>query len=283
MTEITCISCDCGNVTTISFPDGKIHLCKNCRIQWGEPQQCSNYDDVINSYYHNPKSFGKAEAYPPYLEFFSYLQHKMKKQSPSEINILDIGCGSGIFIQECQKRGYSASGIEASLEIKPLIPAEVLPKIIFKPVQRLLNYNEQFDVITFWDSFEHIPDAFTVLNMLRKNLKQGGFVYIRVNNVRDIYNYVSLSLLRLLPEPYNKWLLKRCFSFPYHVWNFSKDGITGLLAKNNWKIAYHNFTDTPALRLTNNKLIATAINAAYIVNKLIRGGKIGNYYIVPLI
>ena len=135
--------------------------------------------------------------------------------------------------------------------------------------------------MTFWDSFEHLENAFEILSKIRPFLKEGGIVYLRVNNNRDIYNWITRFLLILTPE-LGKRMLKNCFGLPWHRWNFSYTGMRNLLAKNNWGIIHFSPSETPASRFTSNPFIIFLIRCAYLINRLIRGGKIGNYYLKPI-
>lgn len=185
-----------------------------------------------------------------YQDFFKFVKGKKK--------ILDVGCGRGVFLRECIKRGHEAIGVEKNKSI----PKDL--NIIFSEIEDVGLHT--FDIITFWDSFEHLKNPFEVIN----NLKFNDFIFIHTNNNHDIFNIISLL---------NKNLFKICFGFPEHLWNFSKKSMFDLLHKNGWEIIRFKITETPASRFTDNFILKNLIKLGYLFNKLIKGGKIGEYYI----
>jgi len=281
-----CPSCGSNDVKEYEYEEGAIMLCKGCKLQWAE------YDarfekstdamvlqepirESIHSRYMSPSSIPAASKYPPYVAFFDFLKTKKPER---QLRILDIGCGNGMFLQECLRRGYDAIGIEANNNLRTVIPENILNRVIFSPIEKIDTFEQPFDVVTFWDSFEHLSNGFELLDRVRTYLKNDGIIYLRVNNNHDITNFLTLFMLRLFPKA-GKRMLKICFGFPDHVWNFSKIGMQNLLTKKNWKTILSCFSETPPSRFTKNIILAGMIRSAYLLNKIVGGGKIGEYYI----
>jgi len=252
-------------------------------MQWGKPNKRNNEmifnaDNSENiSYYMQYESLDNFNEYRLYVEFIKVI----KKSFPynHKFKILDIGCGSGVFIKFCLQNNYEAIGIEIDNRLKKIIEKDIISNIIFEDVNNADLNEQKFDVITFWDSFEHIENAFEMLNNLKKYMTEKTIIYIRVNNNHDIYNYLSYALYKLYPTKGSEFF-KGCFGFPGHVYNFSVKGMNNLCQKNGWKIIHQNISETPASRLTPNPIFRLLINTAYFINKLIKGGKIGNYYLI---
>ncbi len=262
-------------------------MCSDCGLQWGKVFQ-EHKDIVIQNsdyfpqkylHYFESTSIGDISTYPPYVDFFNALGGLKDKE---KLNILDIGCGSGIFIGECLRRGHDAQGIEANEQMRKHMASNVVAQCHFGLAQDISSLmpsqEKKYDVITFWDSFEHIESSFEILDALRERLTDDGVIYARVNNNRDIYNYLSKFLLNVIP-PLGRNIFKKCFGFPYHCWNFSELGMESLLEQHGFKIVKKVVGETPASRLTKNAILVSLIRSAYFANRLIKGGKIGNYYI----
>ena len=277
---VKCQSCGSTNTRKFSYPEGDIFVCKGCKIQWGVLSKGVS-DDNLNlkeTHYMTAESYGDYNEYPLFKDFFSTLEQVFGKK---KLNILDVGCGSGTFIRASSNKGHNIYGIELVEGVKKFMPKDVVPKVIFDDIRNIKEFQlPKFDVITFWDSFEHIADPFKVIDELRPHLSEKGLIFLQVNNNWDIYNIVSKTLINLAPS-IGKPVFRSCFGFHAHLWNFSYQGIKNLLEKNGWKIRKYKFLDTPANRLVRNPILVFIFNIAYMVNRLIRGGKLGAYYISP--
>lgn len=277
MEDTKCPACKNNNLKTILFPERNFFDCSNCRLQWGDGVKRFQGEtkSKITSYYLSAKSIQHPASYLPYLEFFEELK---RWKSGTGLKILDVGCGNGIFIKECLRRGFSAVGVEASPRFLGIIPAELKDKIFFGTIEEYLEPSKDtFDVITLWDVFHCLEKPFVILDGLRKVLRRDGIVYLRVNNREDVYNFAvdfSLKWFLLL----GKRLFVGCFG-EYSYWNFSSMSMTSLLAENGWKILSFQFSDTPASRLTPNPFLAAFFNIAYGFNRMQKWGKVGNYYV----
>jgi 2-polyprenyl-3-methyl-5-hydroxy-6-metoxy-1,4-benzoquinol methylase len=269
-----------------SFSYGNIYMCRACKLQWAtkfKKHSMYNNTAILKAHYMLPESTHCPQNYSPYLDFFRFLTTYFDKNRLSNLKVLDVGCGNGVFLKECMRREYNVIGVEMNRAFEKQIPKKVLDKIIFKPIEKIQRFNNSFDLITFWDTFEHIEDSFNVLNKIKLFLKPGGLIYIRVNNNHDIFNHLTLSMLKLFPKA-GKKLLEKCFGFmeygSNHFWNFSEEAMKNLLKQNGWRIIHSSIGETPTSRLTSNCILKVLISFAYLLNKAIGGGKIGNYYIV---
>ena len=187
-----CISCFSHDITQINYQEGTIFLCGSCQLQWGitlNDIKSEEADfDISNNYYMSMASLGELEKYRPFSDFFKILSNENHRQM---LDIFDVGCGNGAFIQLCLKKSHNAQGVELNKQHQLSLPAELVEKVEFMNVNDLDFGGKLYDVITFWDCFEHIPNAFEVLDKLRNHLKSDGLIYLRVNNNKDIYNYLA--------------------------------------------------------------------------------------------
>lgn len=276
-----CFACSEEVDTSYSYPEGSIYTCGNCCLQWAV---CNDYlhaqvgGEMEGSYYMRAESIKNLTGYKPYDEFFRNAREMIPGNTP--LKILDVGCGNGMFIQSAVERGHDAIGVELNEKYQDFMSEELAQKITFGKPAEALDYSAEgkFDCICFWDCFEHIPDGFTLIDKLAGNLKPEGFFYLRVNNRRDIFNFISDVSLKIFPA-FGKKLLRKCFNFPAHAWNFSYKSLLLMLHKHQWELLRHKFSDTPSDRLTDNGLVSLAFNIAYLFNRVAGGGKIGNYYI----
>jgi len=275
----SCPNCHHAISRQFTFPEGNINICDFCCLQWGsvDKSHCGGFITSTNEHYLNPSSLKETSQYAPYLDFFSVLDDKLGKRS---LRILDIGCGGGGFVKTCLEFGHDAWGVEANVDLARYMPETTRSRVHFGLAEEFYCQGDPFDVITFWDSFEHMEKAFDLLERLKCYLKPGGLVYLRVNNNWDIFNILTLMVLRIAPG-IGKRLLKACFNFPDHCWNFSRKAMCDMLEGRGWSTIIVHIGETPASRLSSSLCFRLVIRVAYLVNTMLGGGKIGNYYVKP--
>lgn len=280
MTDGACPCCG-GAGRSEEFPEGTIFRCDRCSLEWAarraSPLVAAVEEEGIHSHYLNPVNVD-GERYEPYVAFFAALE-RLAPAGP--LRILDIGCGTGIFMAAALRRGHDVLGIELDERHRALLGPDLAGRVVFAPAEAALpQLAEQFDVVCFWDSFEHMDDPFALLEPVEAVLKPGGVIFARINNTHDIFNLVARAVLRLTPGVGRK-LYKSCFNLPQHAWNFSARAMTSMLIARRWQVVSARVTETPSGRLTANPLFRLAIEAAYQVNRAMAGGKIGEYWIRP--
>lgn len=277
MTDLACPACHAAAPRRYHYGYGDILVCQSCRLQWAQKavNDVTGADDItsVHDHYMDPSKLD-AESYAPYCDFFAMLGGI----APGHLRILDVGCGNGMFVGECLRRGHDAWGVEIDVSKLALMAPDVRARVEIIAVEDLPTPPTPFDVIAFWDSFEHLRDPFAVLAQLRHCMAPHTVVFIRVNNTHDVFNLTTQLALRLIPV-LGRRLLEVCFNLPQHYWNFSIRGMTLLLRQSGWEVVARRVTDTPAGRLTSNPAFRLAITGAYLINRTIRGGKIGEYYV----
>ncbi|MGQ0829311.1 MAG: class I SAM-dependent methyltransferase, partial [Bacteroidota bacterium] len=99
--------------------------------------------------------------------------------------LLDVGCGTGFFLEQAKARGWEVYGTELSDEvIKACIEKGFnIQKGLVNPK----NYNPgMFDIITSFEVIEHINNPKTELNNFNAILRKEGLVYITTPNFNSL-------------------------------------------------------------------------------------------------
>lgn len=123
------------------------------------------------------------EYYLPYLN--PYLH--------SESHILDIGCGTGAFLNLLQSKGYSNL---YGVDISPFALQEVQKhtpnaKLCCNDLQSTISLdNQQFDCISCLDVIEHLINPFVVLQEIARLLKPEGILLLTTPNSNSILRYL---------------------------------------------------------------------------------------------
>lgn len=152
--------------------------------------------------------------------------------------LLDVGCGSGEFLIEMQRRGWETLGIEEDETAARLAQASGCPVLIGDPLEVALP-NATFDLITFWHALEHLPDIKGTIAKVTARLERGGILAIALPNPdscdarfygskwaawdapRHLYHFRRCDLERLLQSASGQFRLIRSHALPldpfYHA------------------------------------------------------------------
>lgn len=137
-------------------------------------------------------------------------------------NLLDVGCGTGDFLQVAKKNGWKVSGIEPNEQARRIANQKSGNSVF--DVEQLLKFEFQsFDVITLWHVLEHLPNLEQQLSILYNLLKPNGTLVIAVPNYKSYdANYYK-----------EFWA---AYDVPRHLWHFSQVSISNLVSKVNMRV-----------------------------------------------
>jgi 2-polyprenyl-3-methyl-5-hydroxy-6-metoxy-1,4-benzoquinol methylase len=191
----------------------KIVRCINCGLKFVNPRPD---ESEIGRYY-------KSSDYVSHggkMNFLTFLyktirnsairkKYKIVKQHARGKNILDIGCGTGEFLDFCNKKGFEVKGIEPAE--KPRSFAQIRYKLEVKEESYLEDIvNPEFDIITMWHVLEHVHLLNERMNKIMEILKSDGTIIIAVPNC-DSWD----------ARYYGKFWA--AYDLPRHLYHFSGD------------------------------------------------------------
>jgi ubiquinone/menaquinone biosynthesis C-methylase UbiE len=124
-------------------------------------------------------------------------------------NILDIGCGTGHFLNSMKLSGWSVTGIEKSDKARNY--AESKFNLEVSDTSQIAKLNSgTFDCITMWHVLEHFHEPELIMKEISRLLKPGGLCVIALPNSNSFdANYY---------ESY--WA---AYDVPRHLWHFSPE------------------------------------------------------------
>ena len=199
---------------------------------WGEYDMLVTYPqpklDELDSYY-------ESESYISHTDSKATLVDKMyqsvkrimlnkKLEIVSSFNqnkgsLLDVGAGTGDFLNAAKKDGWSINGVEPNSKARNLANQKNISLV--EDINQLPT--QKYDVITLWHVLEHIPNLFEYIETLKSLLKENGILIIAVPNYKsyDATYYKEF------------WA---AYDVPRHLWHFSSKGIKKLFAQFNFKL-----------------------------------------------
>lgn len=138
--------------------------------------------------------------------------------------VLDVGCSTGLFLSAARQAGWQARGVEYSVDSSRVAREVYGQDVVTGALEPGMFEPGSFDVVTFWDVIEHVPDPVHTLGVAAQLLAPGGLMVLKTPNVDGLYPKASLAVAGRLgfwghPEP------------PGHLFQFSVKTLAELAAK----------------------------------------------------
>ncbi len=214
---------------TVSHEFFEIWECKHCTLRFTQniPEQ-----EEIAPYY-------KSESYISHSDtsagFINKLYHQVRKHTLAgkknlvkkyallnHGSILDIGCGTGAFLNTMKQAGWDAAGLEPD-ETARENALELYGLELDSSEKLFLLPGESFDAITMWHVLEHVHDQHAYINQIKNLLKPGGKLFIAVPN-HTCYD----------EEIYKEFWA--AYDVPRHLYHFSPGSMKELLSLHGFDI-----------------------------------------------
>ncbi len=85
--------------------------------------------------------------------------------------MLDVGCGTGDFLQIAQQNNWTVSGIEPNDKAREIANTKTNNSVY--NTEQLLEFSEHsFDVITLWHVLEHLPNLDEHISIIKIFIKR---------------------------------------------------------------------------------------------------------------
>ena len=130
--------------------------------------------------------------------------------------LLELGCGTGVFLQAAREMGWEVHGVEVSTYASDQARSRGLD-VVTGAVESLDLPAATYDCIALWDVIEHLRDPAGVLRMAARALRPGGVLAMSTGDIT--------SLCARVTGP--RWHL---FNLPEHLFFFSPASLRRLLA-----------------------------------------------------
>lgn len=210
---------------TVSQEQFKIVTCKKCGFRFTNPRPDS---EAIGEYY-------KAESYISHTNTSKGLISKIYQEvrkftlkgklnlinrlSPQKGKLLDVGCGTGMFLNVARENGWKVNGIEPDAGARAI--AEETNQIKINDEILSSFQQETFEVISLWHVLEHIHQLNETIEWLKARLSKDGSLIIAVPNheSKDAKIYQE------------QWA---AYDVPRHLYHFSQNSIKELFAKHGF-------------------------------------------------
>ncbi len=212
---------------TVSQEKFQIVTCKSCGFKFTNPRPNQN---EISKYY-------KAESYISHTNtskgLIAKIYHTVRRYTlkgklnlinnlyPAKGKLLDVGCGTGMFLNEARENGWKVNGIEPDSGARQI--AEEINKATIKTEILSSFQNEQFNIITMWHVLEHVHLLNETVEWLKERLSENGSLIIAVPNheSKDAEIYQA------------QWA---AYDVPRHLYHFSQKSIKQLFEQKGFRL-----------------------------------------------
>ena len=202
-----------------------ISECVSCGYRFTNPRPI---ESTIGNYYKSENYISHNSTKKGLINKIYHLvrnyQFKIKESSIEKTKIspgkkvLDVGCGTGNFVNHLNLHGWNAEGVETDEKAREI--AKLSNIKVYKNIS--LVDSEKYDVITMWHVLEHVYNLNDYMQNLRSLLKKDGLLVIGVPNS----NSYDANIYK------ENWY---AYDAPIHISHFRKCNMKLLAEKNKFK------------------------------------------------
>ncbi len=223
-----CRICQSSNIQQGRYtPDhGRYVLmhCKECGLKF---MLSENYEILSNDLYWDEVN-KKIYVNPAVLKEFKKKHDKyladIKKIKIPNMRLLDVGCGSGIFLMNAKRHGFNVSGID---------PSEIAVRLCQKqhsiePFHGYLTVDSQlpknYGILSAWDVIEHVENPKDFLRSCYAHLEHGGILLLETPDESSLIR----KIINIIDKIINLKLISNLY-YPAHRYYFTHKSIKLLL------------------------------------------------------
>jgi SAM-dependent methyltransferase len=132
-----------------------------------------------------------------------------------------VGCATGTFLEALEERGWNVRGVEISAQAAAHATKSIQGGIFVGELVDAGYPDEEFDLITFWDVLEHLPDPRQALLEAARIARHSGNLVVSLPN---LHSWEA----RLFGQNWAGW------DIPRHLWWFPRPALVRLLDETGW-------------------------------------------------
>lgn len=211
---------------SVSGETFSIQRCQNCGLLFTNPRPA---ETELGRYYESATYVSHTnEGNTLINRIYKLVRHYTLKEKTALVEkwapvneLLDLGCGTGHFLEAARKKGWKIEGVEinssARQQTQENLGQEIYTRLSDIPLTR------RFNAITLWHVLEHVYDLGQTLALLKYLLHKQGSLLIAVPN----------------PESYDAQLYGAAWAawdVPRHLYHFSQEVMQKLARKHGFVV-----------------------------------------------
>ena len=160
--------------------------CLNCTFRFTNPRPGEN---EISRYYESDEYISHDTSQLSLLQtiysisrnFTLRNKYNILKKYANGVSLLDIGCGTGEFLNFCRKKRFSVTGIEPNEKARNFAIRKHQLNVSDEQSLGILS-NKSYDIVTMWHVLEHVHKLNERWKTIHDLLLPGGSLIIAVPN-----------------------------------------------------------------------------------------------------
>lgn len=170
--------------------------CEGCGLTYTNPRPTA--DDIDRFYppdYRPHRRPGKMDGGRPARPVWARLSGRPCNERRGELpwprpgRLLDFGCGGGAFLKRMADRGWKVTGLDASVGAGRAVQEELGLPVLTGSLPHPDLSPASFDVVTMWQSLEHVHRPLSILREAYRLLVPGGKLVVATPNVESLPFY----------------------------------------------------------------------------------------------
>ena len=251
--EVSCSLCGKNN-TVFHYKLKKTDIveCSHCQLNYVNPRVKSQYllkklqewseIDVIHQQRldlaFKPRTL---EIYQRQLLKLKSIITPINHTNTKTINLLDIGCSVGSLLTVARSLGWNTTGIEIG-EASCEFCTSRLGLNVHKGSLYDFKPKQKYNLITFMEVIEHLPDPNKAIQNISKFLVPGGGLLITTPNYNSLFRKVCGE----------KWWVINCEE--EHIYFFNEQTLSKMLKQHNFKVLSVEYRKLSLLQIIKNYL-----------------------------
>jgi SAM-dependent methyltransferase len=212
---------------TVSRETFQIVQCNSCDFKFTNPRP---EESVLGGYYKSEEYVSHSNTRKGFINSTYQTVRKYtllkKLQLISKYfktgNILDIGCGTGEFLNVCKNAKWKTLGIEPDPDARKMAIDNYGLDVREESELKKLP-DESFEIISMWHVLEHVPKLNERIEELKRLIKPNGIIIIAVPNC----NSLDAKIYK------EHWA---AYDVPRHLYHFTPTDIESLFRKHGLKM-----------------------------------------------
>ena len=207
----------------------KIFKCRNCKIQFLNPQYSDEYLSEMYSRYIVDQSDIDDEIYQSHLDCLLMIE----KYKTSNGKLFDIGSGNGHLISLAKKRNWIPIGYDIDCKTVKRISNKIGVEMFCGDFKNLNFQKERFDVVTMLHVIEHLKNPISYLKIIREILKSDGVFFLALPNIQSRSALLKLFLEKVKIRRRN---IAAYYDTGHHLWYYTPKTIRYALQNNGFDV-----------------------------------------------